>query len=103
MGLTPHAAMAATASCICQSADIAFRSATCTLPVVCLFLTGNVPVLRIDADPVIAAASHEARVVGARQHLPRPERDAAAGAQRLQKPVCSLHCDGLCDARWGVL
>lgn len=73
-GLTPHAAIAATASCIAPSAPWEVspdpchgcRAGVC----VCSSRAVDVPMFAIDTHPVHAAPRHRPSEVGARQHLP---------------------------------
>jgi len=95
-GLTPQAAIAATASCILLSNfNLVWHS--CLRRIwerrrLCFGCrTVDIAMFGIDRDPVVSAASYGSAEVRSRKHLPCPKWETRACSQGRLQPVSSLH------------
>ena len=79
MGLTPQAAMAATASCMLLSGS--YESVVSL--VMRYVFTINVAMLSIHGNPIVSTTRDSPAMICSRQHLPRTEGPARRGPEGL--------------------
>ena len=96
MGLTPQAAMAATASCIALSIPASETHPSWRHLLKAskwILVTVDVPMLAIHTNPVVATTGHSPGVIATREHLPGTETQAGACLERFLESVGCLHFD----------